>query len=160
MRHSRVAGLAVFALTFGAAVAQAQQPPHQRVGLWQNDMVMAGRNMTTKFCVDAATAARSSAFSAGVRKNANCKNMQITRNPDGSWTSVSTCEFRPGVMRTTRSDVRGDFNSKVTMTMRSPPTAAPEMSMTMTWLGPCLPGQKGGDVIMPNGAKISTLGGG
>jgi hypothetical protein len=33
------------------------------------------------------------------------------------------------------------------------------MNMTMTWLGPCKPGMKGGDVIMSNGMKINALDG-
>ena len=43
------------------------------------------------------------------------------------------------------------------MTMRSPPTAAPEMTMTSTWLGPCGPGQRGGDVMMSNGTKYNLM---
>ena len=29
--------------------------------------------------------------------------------------------------------------------------------MTATWLGPCKAGQRGGDVILPNGAKENVL---
>lgn len=158
MKFSAVTGLASVAIVaFGAMAAVAQVAPHQRPGLWQSDMVMVGRHFSTKSCVDAVSEARTSAFSADIRKNDKCRQRQITHNPDGSWTSVSTCEFRPGAERTTRADVRGDFNSRISMTMRSPPTAAPEMTMTSTWLGPCGPGQRGGDVMMSNGTKYNLM---
>jgi hypothetical protein len=139
----------------GVTLAQAQDVPHQRVGMWRTDMVMAGRPMSMKSCVDEASAARMSVFSSAVRRNGNCKQLQLSHNPDGSWTNVSSCEFRPGVERTTRADISGDFNSRLTMTMRSPPTAPPEMTMTMTWIGACEAGMRGGDVVMPNGMKMN-----
>ena len=86
----------------------------------------------------------------------NCQPGQVNHNPDGSWSSITTCELRPGVKTTTRADITGDFNSKFTMVMRSPPDAAPQMTMVMTWIGPCKPGQRGGDVIM-NGKKMNVL---
>jgi hypothetical protein len=140
----------------GVTLAQAQDVPHQRVGMWRTDMVMAGQpQMSIKSCVDEASAARNSVFSSSVRRAHNCKQLQLSHNPDGSWTSVSSCDFGPGVARTTRADVSGDFNSRLTMTMRSPPTAPPSMTMTMTWIGACEAGMRGGDVVMPNGAKMN-----
>jgi hypothetical protein len=29
------------------------------------------------------------------------------------------------------------------------------MTMTMTWIGACEAGMRGGDVVMPNGAKMN-----
>src|SRR5277367_6363468 len=137
--------VSIVVLAFHCAAAVAQEVPHQKPGLWQNDMVVAGQHVSNQSCVDAASEAQNSAFSAEVSKNRKCQHREITHNPDGSWTSVSTCESRPGVMRTSRADVSGDLNSKITLTMRSPPDAPPEMTMTSTWIGPCKPGQKGGD---------------
>ena len=151
----RIAALAGGVALAGVTLAQAQDVPHQRVGMWRTDMVMAGRPMSMKSCVDEASAARNSVFSSSVRRAHNCKPLQLTHNPDGSWTSVTTCEFQPGVERTTRADVVGDFNSSLTMTIRSPPTAPPSMTMTMTWIGACEAGMRGGDVVMPNGAKMN-----
>ncbi|HEY5337902.1 MAG TPA: DUF3617 family protein [Rhizomicrobium sp.] len=157
MRIFNIVIPAIALLSAGSANAQAV--PLQKPGLWQDDMVMSGRHMSSQSCVSVESAAQTSAFSAQIRKNDKCESHQITHNPDGSWTSISTCEFRPGVKRTSRADASGDFNSKITVSMRSPPTAAPEMTMTATWLGACKPGQKGGDVIMSNGMKINTLDG-
>jgi hypothetical protein len=159
MRYPPVVGPAgILVLALSAAAAAAQDAPHQKPGLWQNDIVMAGRQMSNQSCVDAASEARTSAFSAEISQNSKCQPRHVTHNPNGSWTSVSTCEFRPGMPKTSRSDVSGDFNSKVTITLRSPPDAPPEMTMTSTWVGPCKPGQKGGDVIMSDGTKMNPLG--
>ena len=120
-------------------------------------MVQGGRHILMKSCVDAASEARTSVFGASLRKTNNCTQQQLSHNPDGSWTSVSTCTIG-GKPRTSRADIGGDFNSSIKMSMRSPPSAPPEMTMTMTWIGPCGPGMKGGDVIMSNGTKMNVLG--
>ncbi len=145
------------ALGFGAVEAGAQAPPHQRPGLWQTDMVQGGRPMQIKSCVDEASEARTSVFGASIRKTNNCQQQQLSHNPDGSWTSVSTCTIA-GHARTSRVDISGDFSSKIKMSMRSPPSAPPEMTMTVTWIGPCGAGMRGGDVIMSNGMKMNVLG--
>lgn len=158
MSVSRMAGLAFIAVSvFGPVAADAQPLPHQRLGLWHTDIAMAGNHMSMQSCVDAASEAQNSIFSAAARKNGHCQQQQLTHNLDGSWTSISTCQFGPSPPRTTRADVAGDFNSKVTMTMRSPPSAPPETTMTMTWVGPCEPGMRGGDVVMSNGMKMNTM---
>jgi hypothetical protein len=139
-----------------ALAAQAQEVPKQRVGLWRSDMVMAGQSISAKSCVDAASAARMSIFSSSIRRSDKCQQLQLSHNPDGSWTSVSRCEIRPGAPETSRADVSGDFNSRIVMTLRSPPTAKPEMTATMTWIGPCGPGMRGGDVMMADGTKVNV----
>jgi hypothetical protein len=151
-----LAGGAVLAA--GVVTAQAQAVPHQKPGLWTADITMAGQHVSEQMCVDAASEARASAFGAQVSKK-NCQSQKISHNPDGSWSSISTCKTGSEPVRTTRADISGDFNSKITMSMRTPPTAAPEMTMTSTWLGPCKPGQRGGDVIMSNGMKMNLLDG-
>jgi hypothetical protein len=61
--------------------------------------------------------------------------------------------------------IKGDFNSNYTVTMDSQITGSPtaqmngdhKMTIAATWLGPCAPGQKGGDMIFPNGMVRNTL---
>ena len=156
MRVFKIAGLASIAiLAAGAATAGTQALPHQKLGLWQSETTMAGQHFLSQLCIDAASEAKMSAFSSQVSQK-NCQRGQISHNPDGSWSSVTTCEFRPGAKSTSRAVITGDFSSKYTMVLRSPPDAAPEMTMVMTWIGPCKPGQRGGDVIM-NGTKMNVL---
>jgi hypothetical protein len=141
------------------AAAFADTPiPHQKVGLWQTSMKMMGQDITSQSCIDAASEAKMNAFSTQLR-NKNCKASQITHNIDGSWTSVSTCEFSPGQMHTTKTTVTGDFNSKFTAVMHTDRPGAKDMTMTSTWLGACKPGMKGGDVIMSNGMKMNMTDG-
>lgn len=146
-------------IVFTAGIALADTPvPHQRLGLWQTAMTMVGRNFTTQSCIDAATEAQMSALTSQIR-NKKCQSQQITHNRDGSWTSTSTCEFRPGVMRTSHTVITGDLNSKFNMVLRSDAASAPEMTAINTWLGPCKPGMKGGDIIMSNGTKMNVMDG-
>ncbi len=157
MKFSSIAGLAGIAiLAAGAATAGTQALPHQKPGLWQSETTVAGQHVSSQSCIDAASEAKMSAIGSQVSRR-KCPSQQLTHNPDGSWRNVSTCELRPGVKTTTRTDVTGDYNSKFTMVMRSPPDAAPEMTIVMTWIGPCKPGQRGGDVILSNGTKMNVL---
>ncbi len=81
----------------------------------------------------------------------------LTHNMDGSWDSTSTCKFGTGAERTTHGHITGDANSKVTMVLTTGGSTTPEMTMTMTWLGACKPGMKGGDVIMSKSAISEDL---
>jgi hypothetical protein len=157
MRIAVVAGLAgIAAFAAGVAVSSAQDLPHQKPGLWQQDMTMMGTHVSDQACIDAATEAKMSVFSHQM-SHKNCKSQNISHNMDGSWTIVSTCAFGPGAEKTSRADVSGDFNSKINMTVRTPPKTTPDMVMTSVWTGPCKPGQRGGDVIMSNGMKMNML---
>jgi hypothetical protein len=158
MRVSNFAALAgIVAFTGGGASADTPVP-HQKPGLWQGTTTMsAGQNISSLSCIDAASEEKMSAFSSQLR-NKSCKSSQITHNMDGSWTSASTCEFRPGKVTTTHSRVTGDFNSKYTVVVSKEGSDAPDMTMTMTWVGPCKPGMKGGDVES-NGMKMNVIDG-
>jgi hypothetical protein len=131
--------------------------PHQKPGLWESSMMMMGKPFMTQSCVTAESEAKMSVFSSQMRQK-NCSSATITHNLDGSWSSTSTCKFG-GAERTTHAQISGDFNSKITMVMSSGGSSKPEMNMTMTWVGPCKPGMRGGDVIMSNGMKINALDG-
>ena len=62
--------------------------------------------------------------------------------------------------------VTGDFNSAYVVKVNSKRSGGPaapgmpaETNMTIEakWLGPCKPGQKAGDMILPGGQKINVL---
>jgi hypothetical protein len=153
MRASIFAVAACIAVT----AASADTPvPHQKLGLWQTSMKMMGQDFSSQSCIDAATEAQMNAFSSQLRSK-NCKSSQITHNPDGSWTSTSTCEFSPGKVHTTTATITGDFNSKFNVVMHADTPGQKDTTMTSTYLGACKPGMKGGDVIMSNGMKMNVL---
>ena len=158
MRISRVAVLVGIAV-IPCGIALADPPtPHQKPGLWESSMMMMGKPFKTQSCVTAESEAKMSVFSSQMRQK-DCSSSTIAHNPDGSWSSTSTCKFGAGATRTTHAKISGDFNSKITMVMTSDGSSTPEMNMTMTWLGACKPGMRGGDVIMSNGMKINALDG-
>jgi hypothetical protein len=157
MKYMFTAALAV-AAAITAALAFAETPaPHQKDGLWESSMMMMGKPFKTQSCVSEESQAKMSVFRAQMRQK-NCSSSSITHNMDGSWTSSSTCKFG-GKSRTTHANITGDFNSKITMVLMADDGNTPEMTMTMTWVGACKPGMKGGDVIMSNGMKMNVLDG-
>jgi hypothetical protein len=158
MRVSSIAAVAGFTIIVAGSVLADGPTPHQKPGLWESSMTMAGKPFTTQSCVTEESEAKMSVFSAGVRQK-NCSSSSITHNMDGSWTSTSTCQFGSGAARTTHAHLVGDLNSKVTIAVEREGSNTPEMTMTMTWMGPCAPGMKGGDVIMSNGMKMNIIDG-
>jgi hypothetical protein len=150
-----LAGVAAFIAGIACAETLA---PHEKDGLWESSMTMMGRPYTTQSCVSEESQAKMSMFSSQMRQR-NCSSSAITHNMDGSWSSTSTCKFGPGAVRTTHAHITGDFNAKYTMEIFAGDSNRPETTMTMTWMGPCKPGMKGGDVIMANGMKMNVLDG-
>jgi hypothetical protein len=110
--------------------------------------------MSDQVCVDEASEAKMSAFSEQLR-NKNCQASRIAHNADGSWTSTATCTFGEGIKRSSRTVVVGDFDSKYTVTMHSPPDGPATMTMTAVRVGDCKVGMRGGDVVMSNGMKMN-----
>ncbi len=141
-----------------AGAAAADTPlPHEKVGLWQQDMVMMGHPVSSQFCIDEAAEAKMSVFSASLSRSGRCDRSPVVHEADGTWSSTSSCHFGPGPARTNRAVVSGDFNSKFTETLVSVPDGKTVMTITSTWTGPCKPGMRGGDVIMSNGTKMNML---
>jgi hypothetical protein len=142
----------------GAGLATADPTvPHQKVGLWESNMMMMGHPVTTQSCVSEASQAKMSVFSSQMRQK-NCSSSSITHNIDGSWSSTSTCTFG-GKARTSHAHITGSFDSKITMVLTTEGSGKPDMTMTMAWMGPCKPGMKGGDVWMGNGMKMNVIDG-
>ena len=155
----RVSSLIVLAGAVAASSAWAELAvPHQKSGLWETNMSVMGRPMTTQSCVTAESEAKMSVFSSQSRQK-NCSSSSVTHNMDGSWSSTSTCTFGPGPARTTHSHISGDFDSKLSIVVTTDGSNTPVTSMTMAWVGACKPGMKGGDVIMGNGMKMNVIDG-
>ncbi len=166
MRVSVIARLitGVAFLTAGAAMADMKSLPHQKLGLWQQGYTVGGKNISDQVCLDAAAEAKLSALGAQLSNKA-CSSRQTTRNPNGSWHIDAICEVTPGLKTTSHIDVTGDFNTKFTAVINTTTTGAAIAAvngahrtvLVATWLGPCKPGQRGGDVIMSNGVKINLM---
>jgi hypothetical protein len=143
----------LFAALLAAAI-QAPEPamPHHKPGLWQDEIVTAGKTTSMQQCFD-------DAFETQMEKadRDKCTDRHTTHNADGSWTTSATCKILLFFKRSERSEISGDFQNKLKIVSYKLPDNELEATTTTTWIGPCKPDQKGGDLIFSNGAKINLL---
>jgi len=166
MRISVIARLTtcVALLTTGAVFDGSPSLPHQKLGLWQQVFTAGATKISDQVCLDAASEAKLSAASSQAPSE-TCQTRKIKHNSGGSWSIDSICEPKPGWKTTVHVDVTGSFDSKFTSVIDATTTGAPLAAahgthrtvLVATWLGPCKPGQKGGDVIMSSGYKVNIL---
>jgi hypothetical protein len=149
------------------SAASADLTPHRRPGLWRQVIVMDGQapqGPGMRVCVDAASDAGMSLAGAQSMGKTKCPAPQFTRNLDGSLNFSSTCGVAGHGVVTSSGVVKGDFNTSYTTVIHVVYAGLPVASMngphtmtiTGTWQGPCAPGEKGGDVILPNGAILNA----
>ena len=149
-----------------AAVPVAAARPHTREGLWEEKMTMEGMGFTStsQICIDKSVEDKMVPDLQGGRTN--CSSHTMNRQLNGDWTFSAVCSTGKTGTVTTAGTVHGDFNSAYTMDMTSTISGADvvamnrtmKMSVQATWLGPCKPGQKPGDVVV-NGMKMHLPGG-
>jgi hypothetical protein len=151
-----------------AAVAAAELPT-RKAGLWDVRMVFEGRSLpprTMQQCVDAQSDKLMNSNVGGGNPAEKCSKRDIQRSA-GKLTMDSVCKFGDATT-TSHAVVTGSFDSAYTMHVTSTraggrpmpgtkPGQATEMTIEAKWLGPCKPGQKPGDVMMPNGMKMNVL---
>ena len=145
----------------------ADQLPHRRPGLWKQTISVDGGSAglgATQLCVDANSEARMSLAAQAV-PGAKCDTPKFTRNPDGSLSFTGGCDMGANGKTQTTGTIKGDFNAGYTTTMSTSYSGSPAPSMngthtmvvTAAWTGPCAPGEKGGDIVLPNGMKMNSL---
>jgi len=142
------------------------QFPHRRPGLWTQVTGMDGppSGPGTQMCVDATSEARLSAFAQHV-PGATCTPPQLVRNLDGSMNVAESCDMGANGKIVTSGVIRGDFNTSYTEVVDSQISGSSvaqmngdhKMTVTGTWTGPCAPGQRGGDIILPGGQTHNIL---
>jgi len=150
----------------GATAQGLPGKPRRKPGLWEQHVSLGGTDAveTSQICIDDATEQKLSMFGAQVNRN-RCKTYQLTRKGDGSWAFSSVCDLGSGGTVTTNGTVTGDFATAYKVRSQSSTTGAvvPQMNGERTvdidaaWMGPCKPGQKGGDMTLPNGMKVNLL---
>jgi hypothetical protein len=137
------------------AGASAADAPKRKAGLWeiktQSDN-MPGAGMAIQQCIDQNT--DNLMQQRAQEKKPDCSAMDIKRDGDRV-TLHAVCKFE-GTTATTDATYVGNFESGYKGDMRStysPPMhgiSSTHMTQEARWLGACKPGQKPGDVIMPN----------
>lgn len=143
--------LLVLSIGYGVAAAAAADTPKRKSGLWEMNMsggTMPG-GMTMQQCVDQ----KSDDISKMQEAKSNCTKNVVRREGD-KIVGESVCKM-DGTTATTRSVFTGNFESAYKAEIRStydpPMHGMRESSSTIAakWLGPCLAGQKPGDLVMP-----------
>ncbi|HKY07073.1 MAG TPA: DUF3617 family protein [Candidatus Binatia bacterium] len=143
--------LLVLSIGCGFALAASSDAPQRKSGLWEIKMSgghMPG-GMTMQQCVDQ----KSDDISKMQEAKSNCTKNVVRREGD-KIVAESICKMQ-GTTATTRTVFTGKFDSAYKAEIRStydPPLHGMRESSSMMdakWLGPCLAGQKAGDMVMP-----------
>jgi len=144
-------GLAAAAL---AGSALAADTPKRKSGLWEINTQMEGMPSmgAMQQCIDQNT--DNLMQQSAKKEKIDCSVMDV--KPQGNKVTMhSVCKFE-GTTATTDAVFIGAFDSAYKGDMKTrynPPmhgVSESKMTMEARWLGPCKPGQKSGDVIMPN----------
>ena len=150
--------LGVVAATLAGAAVAADMPK-RKPGLWEINMQMDGvPNMgPMQQCIDQNT---DNLMQQQAKKGkTDCSVMDI--KPSGNKVSIHTVCKIEGSTATTDGVFEGAFDSSYKGTMKtrySPPMhgmSESNMTQEARWLGACKPGQKPGDVIMPNMGSVN-----
>jgi hypothetical protein len=150
--------LALTAVTL-AGSALAADMPKRKAGLWEINMRMEGVPSMGPMqqCIDQNT---DNLMQQKAKENKqDCSVMDI--KPSGNKVTIHAVCKMEGSTATTDGVFEGSFDSSYKGTIKSrfspPMHGMSESNMTQEarWLGPCKPGQKPGDVIMPNMGSIN-----
>ena len=150
-------------LTGAFSAAQADELPTRKPGLWEIrliDTATKAAGLTMQQCTDAATDKDLTSNLSPMAKQ-TCAKSDVRKTAAGYMTDA-VCTVN-GMSMTTHSDITGDFDSAYSMNVTSKASGTPngvprETAMTVEakWLGPCKPGQKPGDIVMPGGFKLNV----
>jgi hypothetical protein len=147
--------------SLGALTATADDLPPIRAGLWEIRSGATGASSgAVQQCIDEPTFREM--LQAGQRMMGSaCSPLVVTRTGD-RLTAGIRCLLGPSTMES-RSELTGDFQTSyqsVTRTSITPPLlgqgGSTEVS-TGQFRGPCGPGMKPGDAILPDGRRVNVL---
>lgn len=156
------AAASLVALT--TASAHASDLPKRKSGLWeittQMQDVPAGMlgAAPMQICVDQGS---DNLLQERSRRQSNCPTLDVSRS-GGKLLIHAVCQHE-GTTVTSDSVISGDLDKQYRNEMRlrydPPQRGMRDMRMTQEarWLGPCQPGQKPGDVVMPGMAAGGNL---
>ena len=137
-----------------AATALASDLPKRKPGLWEINTTMEGAPSMGPMqqCIDQNT--DNLMQQQAKQGKSECSVMDV--KPSGSKVTIHTVCKMDGTTVTTDGVFEGSFETSYRGTMKSrfnpPMQGMSESNMTQEarWVGPCKPGQKPGDVVMPN----------
>lgn len=154
----------VFILLFAIAVTSAhadigKDMPKRKSGLWDLSMQMDTRAQAMRMqqCVDEKS--DDLMKQRADQQGAKCAQSSVTRS--GNQVVVDTVCPIGGTSATTKAVFTGDFSSaykaEIHTSFTPPMRGMKESTQTLEakWLGPCKPGQKPGDIMMPGRPPIN-----
>jgi hypothetical protein len=158
MRVSLAAFLGLF-VSVGVASAEPVTSLERKPGLWAVEVVADGGREQGKMqqCIDAQTDARMMQMASQI--GADCSKNELTRS-GSSYVYESVCKVSGSTVRA-KGIFSGNFDSKYEGTVEAtmePPLFGQSKSTTKlvgVWKGPCPAGTKPGDMMLPNGMKMS-----
>ena len=152
--RSAALSLVAVAMALAALPAQSQDHPKRKPGLWEIKAVSGTgpQPMVMQQCTDDAFEAQM--LKEGLEQAKTMCSKNEMRREGGKILSDSVCKVGSSTV-TSQSVTTGDFSSAYRVEVKStisPPMAGQQGSSTVIearWLGPCLPGQKPGAMVMP-----------
>jgi uncharacterized protein DUF3617 len=160
----RQTSLLILALLLTAGLALAQEAPKRKSGLWditRTSTYTEDRPSHMKLCVDAASDNALRQLAEGMRGE-SCTTDKLSRDGD-NLVVEATCKLSASTSRT-HAVISGNFDSGYTIQSKStykPPLAGKAEGhalLVAKWTGPCPAGQRPGEAIMDNGAKLDSDG--
>jgi hypothetical protein len=152
----------LLALILGAGLAQAQDVPKRKSGLWEIKVQTFRREgvRTTQMCVDQKTddAVRQL---VEARRHESCNKVTLRREGDKQLVDAQCRLGGSQATAKTHGVITGSFDSaykiESTSTFDKPVHDKSEGSTVIEarWTGPCQSDQKPGDVILANGTKFN-----
>jgi len=158
MPAARLALIAGSLALSGAALAAS--PPSRAPGLWETATITDAGRTVAKECVGAGTDRLVRQAMTGL----TCRNDDFKRTEDGGYAAGAICRSGPTSIDN-KIVVSGDFESfaraeatTVMTGLAGEPGGERRFRTTIEArkLGECAPGQRPGDVILPNGTVISV----
>lgn len=158
----RAIAITVAASILGAVPAFADELPQRKPGLWESKSTSAEGETSAKQCVGAGT----DRAMVGGMAGAACSKMEVTKTGTG-YAVASECTIGQ-IKAVGSSTVTGDFQATVRTEGTTTLTGMPgqpgpverKLVVEARRVGDCGPGQKPGDIIMPDGRVISMPGAG
>jgi hypothetical protein len=158
----RQAILFFLTLILAAFVAQAQDVPKRKSGLWEVKRTTArteGKQRIVQMCIDEASDNAFRQLAEGMRSE-SCKTEKVRREGDRLLVDAVCNLGRAQVTAKTQAVITGKFDSAYKIESKStydPPMRGKTEGSALLearWLGACKPDQRPGDYILANGVKL------
>jgi hypothetical protein len=157
----RRAILFFFTLILATGLAQAQEVPKRKSGLWEIKRMSTRTDdqpSISQMCVDEATDNPLRRLAEGMRSE-TCQIEKMSRDGD-KLVIDATCKLRRKYASKTHAVITGKFDSAYKIESKStydPPllgNAEGHAVLEAKWTGPCKADQRPGDIILPSGLKV------